>query len=196
MTTNRIQITGGDDGQTGDPGDANHGRVDPAQACGGSDRSQVLEDYPHLAPEDIRAAIAYGAASPTLVRLPKTLRRSTLAGDQSAQGTSRNLRMVGTERVAGCPGLVRMMWLPVGEPLPIQVCGKRPQRPEAEAVERAASGDNSHFARGDRQRHMLFSTDWQARGAGQLRKDHAAGTLPGPLGPSAPADPAPGADVC
>ncbi|HVA81985.1 MAG TPA: DUF433 domain-containing protein [Candidatus Binataceae bacterium] len=25
--------------------------------------SEILEDYPHLTPEDIRAAIAYGAAS-------------------------------------------------------------------------------------------------------------------------------------
>ena len=29
----------------------------------GETESELLEDYPHLAPEDIRAAIAYGAAS-------------------------------------------------------------------------------------------------------------------------------------
>ena len=29
----------------------------------GATASQLLEDYPHLTPEDIRAAIAYGAAS-------------------------------------------------------------------------------------------------------------------------------------
>jgi uncharacterized protein (DUF433 family) len=29
----------------------------------GETEAELLEDYPHLAPEDIRAAIAYGAAS-------------------------------------------------------------------------------------------------------------------------------------
>lgn len=29
----------------------------------GATESDLLKDYPHLAPEDIRAAIAYGAAS-------------------------------------------------------------------------------------------------------------------------------------
>ena len=29
----------------------------------GASEGELLEDYPHLAPEDIRAAIAYGAAS-------------------------------------------------------------------------------------------------------------------------------------
>jgi uncharacterized protein (DUF433 family) len=29
----------------------------------GATESELLEDYPHLRPEDIRAAIAYGAAS-------------------------------------------------------------------------------------------------------------------------------------
>jgi uncharacterized protein (DUF433 family) len=29
----------------------------------GETESELLEDYPHLTPEDIRAAIAYGAAS-------------------------------------------------------------------------------------------------------------------------------------
>ena len=29
----------------------------------GTSEAELLEDYPHLAPEDIRAAIAYGAAS-------------------------------------------------------------------------------------------------------------------------------------
>jgi uncharacterized protein (DUF433 family) len=29
----------------------------------GATESELLEDYPHLKPEDIRAAIAYGAAS-------------------------------------------------------------------------------------------------------------------------------------
>jgi uncharacterized protein (DUF433 family) len=29
----------------------------------GATDGELLEDYPHLAPEDIRAAIAYGAAS-------------------------------------------------------------------------------------------------------------------------------------
>ena len=29
----------------------------------GATESELLEDYPHLAPEDLRAAIAYGAAS-------------------------------------------------------------------------------------------------------------------------------------
>ena len=29
----------------------------------GSTESELLEDYPHLKPEDVRAAIAYGAAS-------------------------------------------------------------------------------------------------------------------------------------
>jgi len=29
----------------------------------GASEAELLEDYPHLAPEDIRAAIAYGAAS-------------------------------------------------------------------------------------------------------------------------------------
>ena len=29
----------------------------------GATHSELLEDYPHLTPEDIRAAIAYGAAS-------------------------------------------------------------------------------------------------------------------------------------
>ncbi|MGO8789581.1 MAG: DUF433 domain-containing protein [Terriglobia bacterium] len=40
----------------------------------GASEGELLEDYPHLAPEDVPAAIAYGAASPTLARLPKTLR--------------------------------------------------------------------------------------------------------------------------
>ena len=46
----------------------------------GASEGELLEDYPHLAPEDIRAAIAYGAASPTLLRLPKTHRQSILRG--------------------------------------------------------------------------------------------------------------------
>ena len=46
----------------------------------GVNEAELLEDYPHLAPEDIRAAIAYGAASATLARLPKTHRRSTVRG--------------------------------------------------------------------------------------------------------------------
>jgi len=29
----------------------------------GASEGELLEDYPHLAPEDIRAAIAYGAAA-------------------------------------------------------------------------------------------------------------------------------------
>jgi uncharacterized protein (DUF433 family) len=29
----------------------------------GATESELLEDYPHLTPEDVRAAIAYGAAS-------------------------------------------------------------------------------------------------------------------------------------
>ena len=29
----------------------------------GATQSELLEDYPHLTPEDLRAAIAYGAAS-------------------------------------------------------------------------------------------------------------------------------------
>ena len=29
----------------------------------GATERELLEDYPHLAPEDVRAAIAYGAAS-------------------------------------------------------------------------------------------------------------------------------------
>jgi uncharacterized protein (DUF433 family) len=29
----------------------------------GASEGELLEDYPHLSPEDIRAAIAYGAAS-------------------------------------------------------------------------------------------------------------------------------------
>jgi uncharacterized protein (DUF433 family) len=31
--------------------------------AGGTTEAELLEDYPHLKPEDIRAAIAYGAAS-------------------------------------------------------------------------------------------------------------------------------------
>jgi len=46
----------------------------------GATEAELLEDYPHLAPEDIRAAIAYGAASPTRARLPETLQRSILRG--------------------------------------------------------------------------------------------------------------------
>ena len=54
---------GGDDGQTGDSGDANHRRVDLAQVCEGATEGELLEDCPHLAPKDIRVARAYGAAS-------------------------------------------------------------------------------------------------------------------------------------
>ena len=46
----------------------------------GASEGDLLEDYPHLAPEDIGAAIAFCAASPTLVRLPETLQRSILRG--------------------------------------------------------------------------------------------------------------------
>ena len=41
----------------------------------GESETELLEDYPHLKPKDIRAAIAYGAASVSheeIVLLPKT----------------------------------------------------------------------------------------------------------------------------
>jgi len=51
----------GDDGQAGDPGTRITVELILRKLAEGETESELLEDYPHLRPEDICAAIAYSS---------------------------------------------------------------------------------------------------------------------------------------